>query len=74
MPDYELIRQIPNLCKNNQMRDVRIEEITCADPAQWVRDNLPDLRCMTCRDHPDGSLSIFAQTADMVQEFHFTPL
>ena len=32
MAEYELVHEIQNLCRNNQMRDVFFEEITCDDP------------------------------------------
>ena len=32
MAEYELVREIKNLCRNNQMRDVFFEEVTCDDP------------------------------------------
>lgn len=74
MPDYELIREIPNLCRNNQMRDVLFEEVSCEDPEQWVRAQLPDLRQLTSQIRADGSVIFFAETAELVQKFHFTPL
>ena len=36
MAEYELVREIKNLCRNNQMRDVFFEEVTCDDPAEYV--------------------------------------
>ena len=32
MAEYELVREIKNLCPNNQMRNIFFEEITCDDP------------------------------------------
>lgn len=74
MADFELIRQIPNRCKNNQMRDVSIEEISCDDPVQWVREHVQNLQQLSCQTLPDGSLCIVARTGALMQEFHFTPL
>ena len=30
--EYELVREIPNLCRNNQMRDVFFSEIETESP------------------------------------------
>ena len=38
MAEYELVREIPNLCRNNQMRDVFVSEVETDDPAAYVRD------------------------------------
>ena len=32
MAQYELVREIQNLCRNNQMRDISFQEVECADP------------------------------------------
>lgn len=38
--EYELVREIQNLCRNNQMRDVFFEEIRCEDPEGYLRERL----------------------------------
>ena len=38
---YEVIRNIENNCKNNQMRDVFFEEIETDDPDVWIRQMEP---------------------------------
>ena len=30
--EYELVHEIKNLCRNNQMRDIFFEELECDDP------------------------------------------
>ena len=30
--EYELVHEIKNLCRNNQMRDIFFEEVECDDP------------------------------------------
>ena len=30
--EYELVHEIQNLCRNNQMRDVFFEEVECDEP------------------------------------------
>ena len=74
MPDYELIRHIRNRCQRNQLRDVAFQEITCDDPVDYVRTCLPDLRELTVQRAADGSVTVLARTAELEQEFHFTPL
>ena len=32
MAAYEVVREIQNLCRNNQMRDVFIDEVETDDP------------------------------------------
>ena len=40
--EYELVREIPNLCRNNQMRDVFFSEVQTDDPVSYVRAFLKD--------------------------------
>lgn len=60
MREYELIREIPNCCKNNQMRDVFFEEVSCDDPVAYVQALLPQATLTTA---PEMHLKIivFAQ-------------
>ena len=37
MAEYELVREIKNLCPNNQMRDVFFEEVETDDPVEYIR-------------------------------------
>ena len=37
MAEYEMVREIPNLCRNNQMRDIFFEEVETEDPMAYVR-------------------------------------
>lgn len=37
MKEYEVVWEIFNLCSNNQMRDVFIEEIETTDPENYVK-------------------------------------
>lgn len=37
MAEYEVVREVQNLCGNNQMRDVFFAEIETNDPVSWVR-------------------------------------
>ena len=42
MAFYELVREIPNLCRNNQMRDVFFDEVETDSPESYVRNFLKD--------------------------------
>ena len=42
MREYELVREIPNLCRNNQMRDVFFDEVETDDPVEYVRKFLKE--------------------------------
>ena len=35
MAEYEVVREVQNLCGNNQMRDVFFAEIETDDPVSW---------------------------------------
>ena len=75
MAEYELVHEIQNLCRNNQMRDVFIEEITCDDPETYVRRRLKgNLQDLTLDPHPDGTLTIHTVTDGLMEKFSFTKL
>ena len=75
MAEYELVHEIQNLCRNNQMRDVFIEEITCDDPETYVRRRLKgNLQELTLDPHPDGTLTIHTVTDGLMEKFSFTQL
>lgn len=42
MKTYEVVREIPNLCANNQMRDVFFEEVETDDPVAYVKSILKE--------------------------------
>ena len=74
MAQYELVREIPNLCRNNQMRDVFFDEVETDDPVTYVRDFLKDNQVeITAETRPDGSITIFAIADGLTQKFIFTP-
>jgi len=51
---YEVIRNIENNCKNNQMRDVFFEEIETEDPDVWIRQQEPLADEILREDLPGG--------------------
>ena len=73
--DYELVRHIKNHCPNNQMRDVLIEEVSTADPAQYVRSLLKGkLNSLSVEQGRNGAVTVYADCDGLVQEFVFTPI
>lgn len=75
MAEYELIREIPNLCRNNQMRDVFYSEVETDDPVAYVRAMVKgEIRSITAEEKSDGSLKVFVDAAGLFQTFTFTPI
>lgn len=77
MKEYEVIREIFNLCPGNQMRDIFIEEIQLpddADPEMYVREKLkkePELKIERI-DKEDGSVVFEVMTAAIHQRYTFS--
>lgn len=72
---YEMVREIPNLCPNNQMRDVFFDEVETDDPVEYVRSFLKDSKAELSADpKPDGTLTVFAFADGLTQKFIFTPI
>ena len=75
MAEYELVREIPNLCRNNQMRDVFFDEVETDDPVAYVRAFLRDSQLEVTMDRKaDGSVTVYAVADGMTQKFIFTPI
>lgn len=75
MREYELVREIPNLCRNNQMRDVFFSEIETDDPVSYVREFLKDSEFTLSEDRKaDGAVVIYAVSDGLTQKFTFTPV
>lgn len=75
MKEYEVVREIPNLCANNQMRDVFFEEVETDDPVEYVRRLLAGKSVEITADYPaPGRVTVFADCAGTIQKFLFTEL
>ena len=73
MKQYELVREIQNLCANNQMRDVFFEEIETDDPLEYVKSLVEGKQVNLSVDRKaNGDLTIFVESAGMSQKFLFT--
>ncbi len=75
MAEYELVHEIQNLCRNNQMRDVFFQEIETDDPLHYVRSYLgrPEAH-LTADPKADGSVTVYAEVDGLTQKFVFTPI
>ena len=72
---YELVREIPNLCRNNQMRDVFFEEILCQDPLEYIRSKPPGKQLdLTAEYGAAGAVTVHAVVDGLMQKFVFTPI
>ncbi len=72
--EYELVHEIKNLCRNNQMRDVFFEEIECDDPEAWLRQRLKGKELELSVEHGSaGGVTIHAVVDGMMEKFVFTP-
>ena len=75
MREYELVREIPNLCRNNQMRDVFFSEVETDDPVQYVQDFLKGKSVeISVDDKGNGALTVYAVCDGLQQKFVFTPI
>ena len=75
MQEYELVREIQNLCRNNQMRDIFFEELETDDPEDYVRKMLKgDKVELVTEKRADGSMTVFASCDGLTQKFIFTPI
>ncbi len=73
--EYEMVREIKNYCKNNQMRDVFFEEVETDDPERYVRGLLKGKIVEISADRQaDGSVTIHAVCDGLLQQFVFTPV
>ena len=75
MAEYELVREIKNLCRNNQMRDVFFEEIECENPETWLRSRLAGKQLeLTVESGSGGTVTIHAVVDGMMEKYVFTPI
>ena len=73
--EYELVHEIKNLCRNNQMRDIFFEEVECDDPEPYLRVRLSGKDVELSReDGANGAVTIHATVDGLMQKFVFTPI
>lgn len=75
MAAYEMVREIKNLCRNNQMRDVFFDEVETDDPEAYVCAFLKGKAVeLTAEAGTDGAVTIHAVCDGLIQKFVFTPI
>ena len=75
MAEYEMVREIQNLCRNNQMRDVFFEEVTCEDPVEHVRAMFRGKQVqLTVDQGTAGAVTVYVSCDGLNQKFIFTPV
>ena len=75
MAEYEMVREIKNLCRNNQMRDIFFEEVECGDPAEYVRGLLKGRQVeLSVEGNAGKSVTVHAVVDGVIQRFVFTPI
>ena len=73
--EYELVHEIKNLCRNNQMRDIFFEEVECSDPETYVRNLLKGKEVeLTVEKGNGGAVTVHAVVDGLIQKFVFTPI
>lgn len=75
MKSYEAVWEIFNLCSNNQMRDVFIEELDLEDPEEYICKKFRDKEFTYEKQVlPDGSLVFEIVTTGIRQRYTFTEI
>ena len=73
--EYELVHEIKNLCRNNQMRDIFFGGVECDDPVECLRGELKgkDVE-LSVEEGAGGALTVHAVVDGLMQKFVFTPI
>ena len=72
--EYEMVREIKNLCPNNQMRDIFFDEVETDDPESYVRSLLRGKAVeLSAERGENGMITIHATCDGLIQKFVFTP-
>ena len=75
MREYELVHEIKNLCRNNQMRDIFFEEVSCEDPVQYLRQRFQGHQLdLTAESNSSGAVTVHAVVDGLMEKFVFTPI
>ena len=75
MAEYEMVREIQNMCPNNQMRDIFFDEVETTDPVEYVRQMLQGRAVQVDAQYGEhGVVTVFADCSGMIQKFVFTPV
>ena len=75
MAEYEMVREIKNLCPNNQMRDIFFDEVETGDPVAYVKTFLKGKAMdVTAEPGEGGVVTVHANCDGLLQKFVFTPI
>lgn len=75
MKEYEVIWEIFNLCSNNQMRDIFIEEVQISDTEQYVKNKFVGKDVSYEKSVlEDGTIIYDIMTSDIRQRMSFTEI
>ena len=75
MKEYEMVHEIKNLCRNNQMRDVFFDEVCCADPVLYIRQKFAGKQIDLSEERlAGGAVTVHAVVDGLMQKFVFTPI
>ena len=73
--EYEMVREIKNLCPNNQMRDIFFDEVETDDPAEYVKAFLKGKAVdVSAEAGQGGAVTVHATCDGLIQKFVFTPI
>ena len=75
MAEYEMVHEIKNMCRNNQMRDVFFKEVECDDPVAYVRSILKGKDIEIDTEYSDqGTVTVHAVVDGLIQKFVVTQI
>ena len=75
MAEYEMVREIKNLCPNNQMRDIFFDEVETSDPIEYVKNYLKgNALSVSVENGAGGVITVYADCDGLLQKFIFTPV
>ena len=70
-----MVREIKNLCPNNQMRDIFFDEVETDDPEDYVRNFLKGKAVeVSSEAGANGEVTVHATCDGLIQKFVFTPV
>ena len=73
--EYEMVREIQNLCPNNQMRDIFFDEVQTDDPEGYVRAFLQGKATgVSVERRAGGVVTVYCSCDGLAQKFLFTPI
>ena len=73
--EYEMVREIKNLCPNNQMRDIFFDEVETDDPVEYVKAFLKGKAVDVSQERGSGgAVTVYATCDGLIQKFVFTPI